>query len=116
MTTRFVTLFRRRNTHRHRVLISDAKLACGQYITTLIKYDRYRCLQQRLLKCDGIRKHRRSDGEKAPPMLAFGKSQDETGAESYPSKTPNEYEIGRRLSGNGTRTFRVHLVWPVSSL
>jgi hypothetical protein len=49
-------------------------------------------------------------------MSAFRKNQDETGAESYPSKTPNEYEIGRRLSGNGTRTFRVHLVWPVSSL
>ncbi len=114
-TTRLVTLFRRRNAPRHRVLISDTKLTCRQNITPLIKYDRYRCLQKRLFKCGGVCKHRRSDGE-ASSMSAFGQNREEMRDESYPSNTPNEYEIGRRLSGSGTRTFRVHIVWPVSSL
>lgn len=114
-TTRFVMLFRRGNTPRHRVLISDAKLTCGQNITPFIQYNRYRCLQQRLFKCGGVHKHRRSDGE-ASSMSALGQNREEKGVESYPSNTPNEYEIGRRWRGNGTRTFRVHVVWPVSSL
>jgi len=49
-------LFRRGNTCRHRVLISHAKLIRRQYASTLIKYDRYRCIQQRLFKCDRVRK------------------------------------------------------------
>lgn len=80
-----MTLFRRRNTPRHRVLIGDAKLARGQNITTLIKYDRYGCLQQRLFKCGGVRKHSRSDGE-APPLSALGQNRDKAGGRIVPIK------------------------------
>jgi len=116
-STRLVMLFRRGNTCRHRVLISRAKLIRRQYASTLIKYDRYRCIQQRLFKCDRVRKDCRPVREGSRLTLsASDKNYDEARVASYPSNTPKEYEIGRRLRGSGSRNFRVQVVWPVSSL
>ena len=46
-------LFRRGNTHRHRVFTSDAKLIRRQYGPTLTTYDRYEWIQQRSSNATG---------------------------------------------------------------
>ena|SRR6266850_162989 len=70
-STRFMALSRRRNTCRHRVLISDAKLICGEQGTTLIKHNRYRCIQKRLLKRGRVREDSRSNGEACSPCISL---------------------------------------------